>query len=77
LDDKWSIVWATWAAAFVVAEGIALASKEPTAPLSYHLRRTLGVHKRSVHHRVGQVAFTSGTLWLGWHLYRGVVNGLG
>lgn len=76
-DDKWSLVWAGWALAFVVAEGIALASDQPEAPLSYHLRRALGVHKKTAHHRLGQVAFGSGTLWLGWHLWRGVVNGLG
>lgn len=76
-DDKWALVWGAWAMAFVVAEGIALASDHPHAPLSHHLRRVFGVHKTSVHHRLGQVAFGSGTLWLGWHLWRGVVNGLG
>lgn len=71
-DTKWAILWGSWVAAFIVAETLAARSKNPQAPLSHQMRRVLGVRRRSVHHRLGQIAFASGTAWLAQHLYREV-----
>ncbi len=67
---RWGAVWAGWAAYFAVAEWAALRSGHPDAPLSSHLRYVLGVRKRSVHTRAGQVAAVAGAVWLADHLYR-------
>lgn len=69
-DNKWAFLWATWVAAFVIAEAVAIRSNNPQAPMSHQLRRVLGVRRRSVHHRLGQIAFATGTAWLAQHLYR-------
>lgn len=74
-DDEWAMVWAAWVVAFGIAEAIAIRSKNPNAPLSHQLRRVLGIRRRSIHRRTGQVALGSGVSWLVWHLYRGVTNG--
>lgn len=71
-DEKWTLVWASWGTAFAVAETIAVRSRNPEAPLSHTLRRVLGVRRKPMHHRAGQVAFVGFGWWLGWHLYRGV-----
>lgn len=71
-DERWTLVWATWAVAFGVAETIAIRSKNPTAPLSHTIRRCLGVRRTPMQRRLGQVAFASGTAWLTIHLWREV-----
>ncbi len=68
-DTKWTVVWACWGSAFVVAEAIAIHSANPTAPLSHTLRRVFGVRRQPMHRRLGQVAFISGATWLFTHLW--------
>jgi hypothetical protein len=77
MENKWQLVWGSWGLAFVAAETIALASGNPEAPLSHHLRRVLGVRKTTVHHRLGQVSFATGALWLTYHLWREAVASVG
>lgn len=70
---KWSIVWGSWAAAFGVAEFIAIKSGEYDAPLSAHLRYVLGAKHPSLTRRTsGALIYAAGTVWLVDHLYRGV-----
>jgi hypothetical protein len=71
---KWRAVWVGWVTYFAVAEIVAVRSKENHAPLSYHMRHALGIRKRPVHYRSGQVALASGAVWLVHHLYRGAVE---
>lgn len=71
---KWSLVWGTWAAAFAVAETVAIRSGDPTAPLSYHLRLIFGTRRNTAHHRVGQLAFAGGVSWVALHLWRDVID---
>jgi hypothetical protein len=70
----WACVWAGWGLYFAVAEWAALRTGEPHAPLTYHMRHTLGIRKRPVHYRSGQIALASGAVWLAHHLYRGAVD---
>lgn len=70
---KWSIVWGSWAAAFGVAEYIAIRSGEYDAPLSAHMRYLLGAkHPSTLRRASGAVLYVAGTVWLIDHLYRGV-----
>lgn len=71
---KWSIVWGSWAAAFGIAEYIAIHTEEYDAPLTAHLRYVLGAKRQPAHRTVGQVALAAGVIWLVDHLYRGVVD---
>lgn len=64
--QRWALMWATWAAAFGIAENRALASKHPHAPLSSHLRWVLGVHRKS---KLGKVLFVGFFAWLAAHLW--------
>ncbi len=73
-DDRWSVIWLLWALYFGVAEYVALKSGNSKAPLSYHLRRALGIRKQPWQQRAGQVALGAGTVWLINHLYREASN---
>jgi hypothetical protein len=68
-EDSWRTIWALWVAYFGVAEYLALKSKNPKAPLSYFLRRSLGIRHRPLHQRAGQMALGAGVVWLISHLY--------
>lgn len=69
-EQRWAKVWLLWIAYFGVAEYFALRSKDRKAPLSFHLRKALGIRRRPWHQRTGQVALGAGTIWLFVHLYR-------
>lgn len=72
-EQGWRLVWASWVAAFIVAETIALRSGQKHAPLSPHMRHALGVKRRGqLHHRVGQIAYATGVSWLAAHLWKAV-----
>ena len=73
-ETDWATVWAAWATGFAVAEYYALKHGNPKAPLSHHLRRTLGIRKRPAYRYAGQVAFGASIVWLVDHLYRGVID---
>lgn len=67
--NDWRTIWAIWVVYFCVAEWFALKSKNQKAPLSYFMRTTLGIRRKPVHRRAGQVAFGAGIVWLISHLY--------
>lgn len=69
-EKEWAKVWAAWVIMFAVAEGVALRSENPRAPLSHHMRRSLGIRKHPARHYFGQVAFGTGVTWLAMHLYK-------
>lgn len=69
-DKQWKLIWGAWAAYFAVAEYYALKSKNPKAPLSYFLRKTLGVPHTVAHRRAGRIALGGGVVWLIEHLYQ-------
>lgn len=71
-ESDWATVWAVWAATFAVAEYYAIKSGKAHAPLSHHLRRTLGIRKKPVYRYAGQVALGGGVIWLVDHLYRAI-----
>lgn len=69
-EQKWRLVWVGWVGAFALAEGIALKSNHPHAPLSHHMRKhthTLGKTP------LGRVALLAGAAWLHRHLYRPMI----
>lgn len=70
-ERKWQLVWASWAAAFAVAETIALRGKHPHAPLSHHTRKVL----RAGESRAGSIVIIGGAGWLVHHLFRKVADG--
>lgn len=69
---KWGLVWTGWVAYFAVAEAIAIRTGEYDAPLTAHMRHTLGAKKHPVIRTAGQVALLGGVVWLVDHLYRGI-----
>lgn len=71
-EQGWRLVWASWAAVFVVAETVALRSGRRHAALSHHMRQALGVGRGDVNQRLGQVAYGTGVTWLAAHLYKAV-----
>lgn len=74
--QQWGLVWATWAASFLVAESMALRTDLPEAPLSNHLRWVLGIPKKSKHTVAGKVLYIGGAAWLWRHLYKSEVSGV-
>jgi hypothetical protein len=68
-EQKWACVWAGWVGFFAVAEAVAIRSDQKTAPLSHHLRRSLGIGGKPVHRTAGQIAMGTGVVWLVAHLY--------
>jgi hypothetical protein len=69
-EHKWRLAWGAWVAAFVVAETIALRSGHPQAPMTYHMRHTLGVRRGPAHRALGQLAYGAGIGWLALHLWK-------
>lgn len=65
-ETKWRIVWASWLAAGVVAETIAIRTEHDHAPLSHHLRRNTHILGKT---SLGQVALLAAATWLHRHLY--------
>jgi hypothetical protein len=65
-ETKWRIVWASWLAAGIVAETIAIRGGDDKAPLSHHMRRNTHLLGKS---QVGQLALLFGAQWLHRHLY--------
>lgn len=70
-ERRWGLVWAAWGAWFGVAEGIALLSKDPKAPLSHHLRKHTHMLGK---HAIGRVVLLAGASWLHRHLYRPMIQ---
>lgn len=68
-SKKWEAIWWTWIVYFVVAERQALKNGGPKAPLSYFLRRRLGVHHNASLRFAGQVAAGAGIVWVIGHLW--------
>jgi len=64
--QRWRLVWIAWATFFAAAETQALRTKHPHAPLSFHLREVLGVHKKS---KLGKAVFAGFFTWLFLHLW--------
>lgn len=73
-DRTWRTVWAGWVTYFAVAEYCALKTKNPKAPFSYYLRHSLGIPRKPLHRRAGQVIFGAGIVWLIGHLYEKVTD---
>ena len=69
-EDKWAIVWSSWTAAFIGAEVVAIRSECPQAPLSYFMRKALGVRRNSTHDRIGRVVFAMAVSYLAYHLWK-------
>lgn len=63
-ETKWGLIWAAWLATFVVAETKAARSGDPTAPLSHHMRRTLGAASP-----LGEIAMLGASAWLHRHIF--------
>jgi hypothetical protein len=66
---RWALVWAGWFGYFAVAESLALASDEPSAPLCGVLRPVLGARKGNVHTTLGMAAYGSFAAWFAVHLF--------
>ncbi len=64
--QKWSLVWAGWAAYFAIAEHQALRLDHPHAPLSSHIRWLLGVHRKS---KLGKAIFVGFFAWFAAHIW--------
>ncbi len=73
-ESDWATIWAAWATAFAVAEYYALKSGNAKAPLSHHIRRTLGVKKAPVYRYAGQVAFGATAVWFVAHIWKEVTE---
>lgn len=76
-EQKWAAVWGGWVGFFAVAEWMAMRSEAPDAPLSHHLRRSLGIGGKPVHRTAGQVAMGTGVVWLVAHLYEKALDSSG
>lgn len=68
-ERKWALVWGGWVGFFAVAEAVAVRSGQKTAPLSHHLRKSLGIGGKPFHRTAGQMAMGTGVVWLTAHLY--------
>jgi hypothetical protein len=67
--QKWALAWGAWISYLIVAESIALASDEPSAPLCGVLRPILGARKGNAHTALGMAGYAAGAAWFAVHLF--------
>lgn len=67
--ERWTVVWAIWAAYFTVAEHMALRSRHKDAPLSQHMRYLLRIKHNRTQRGIGQLMLGTFLVWFIRHIY--------